>query len=162
MSTLPFIVKGYDGETPLQAYCTVKTPYFMIVDSIYPHPNISICVGDIDISNQFGDNAYTRKRVIGEMKELDCVIHGVKHFYHEYKAVLKTYNEIEAMEYDRYNEQSFKSSEEQAQYLNQMHQRLKRIYVHYLQRAIPEVPITENSDLVIQPYLLAQILKQIK
>lgn len=162
MSKLTFLVEGFDGDTPLQAYCSVKTPDFMIVDSIYPHPYISICVGNIDSDNQFGNNDYTRRIAIKELIELGRIIHGVKHFYHCYKAVLKTYNEIETMEYDRFNHRQFTSEEERSQAVLQMHQRLKQIYIHYLQRAIPEVPITEDSDLVIQPYLLTQILKQIK
>lgn len=161
MSKLTFLVEGFDGDTPLQAYCSVKTPDFMIVDSIYPHPNISICVGNIDSGNQFGDNAYTRRTTIKELIELGRIIHGVKHFYHCYKAVLKTYNEIEAMEFDRFDHQ-FASEEERSQAVMQMHQRLKQIYIHYLQRAIPEVSISDHPDMVIQPYLLAQILKQIK
>ena len=162
MSKLTFLVEGFDGDTPLQVYCSVKTPDFMIVDSIYPHPNISICVGNIDSGNQFGDNAYTRRTTIKELIELGRIIHGVKHFYHCYKAVLKTYNEIEAMEFDRFDHHQFASEEERSQAVMQMHQRLKQIYVNYLQRAIPEVSISDHPDMVIQPYLLAQILKQIK
>ena len=162
MSKLTFLVEGFDGDTPLQAYCSVKTPDFMIVDSIYPHPNISICVGNIDSGNQFGDNAYTRRTTIKELIELGRIIHGVKHFYHCYKAVLKTYNEIEAMEFDRFDHHQFASEEERSQAVMQMHQRLKQIYIHYLQRAIPEVSISDHPDMVIRPYLLAQILKQIK
>lgn len=158
----PFLVNGYDGTTPLQGYCSVMTPDFMIVDSIYPHPNISICVGNIDSNNQFGDNVYTRRTTIKELIELGRIIHGVKHFYHCYKAVLKTYNEIEAMEYDRFDHRQFASEEERSQAVMQMHQRLKQIYIHYLQRAIPEVSISDHPDMVIQPYLLTQILKQIK
>lgn len=158
----PFLVEGFDGETPLQAYCSVMIPDFMIVDTIYPHHNISICVGNIDSTNQFGNNTYTRKAAIKELIKLDRIIHGVKHFYHCYKAVLRTYNEIEAMEYDRFSHRQFASTEERNECQRQIHQRLKQIYIHYLQRAIPEVPISENSDLVIQPYLLTQILKQIK
>lgn len=158
----PFLIEGFDGATPLQAYCSVKTPDFMIVDTIYPYHNISIYVENNDITNQFGDNAYTRRTAIKELIELGRIIHGVKHFYHCYKAVLKTYNEIEAMEYDRFDHRQFASEEERSQSLLQMHQRLKQIYIHYLQRAIPEVSITNHPDLVIQPYLLTQILKQIK
>ena len=158
----PFLIEGFDGATPLQAYCTVVTPYLMIVDTIYPYHNISIYVENNDVSNQFGDNAYTRRTTIKELIELGRIIHGVKHFYHCYKAVLKTYNEIETMEFDRFDHRQFASEEERSQSLLQMHQRLKQIYIHYLQRAIPEVSITDHPDLVIQPYLLTQILKQIK
>ncbi len=158
----PFLVNGYDGTTPLQAYCSVMTSDFMIVDSIYPHPHISICVRNIDGDDHFGDNAYTRNMAIKELIMLNNIVIAVKHYYHRYKAVLKTYTEIETMEYDRFNNRQFASEEERNLYLRQMHQRLKQIYIHYLQRAIPEVPISENSDLVIQPYLLTQILKQIK
>lgn len=158
----PFLIEGFDGATPLQAYCSVMTPDFMIVDTIYPHPNISICVGNIDVANQFGNNAYTHKTAIKELIELDRIIHGVKHFYHCYKAVLKTYNEIEAMEYDRFNHRQFATMVERNEYQSQMHQRLKQIYIHYLQRAIPKVSLSDHPDLVIQPYLLTQILKQIK
>ena len=76
--------------------------------------------------------------------------------------MLKTYNEIETMEYDRFDHQQFASIEERSQSLLQMHQRLKQIYIHYLQRAIPELSLSDHPDLVIQPYLLTQILKQIK
>lgn len=162
LNPTPFLIEGFDGATPLQAYCSVKTPDFMIVDSIYPHPNISICVGNIDSNNQFGDNVYTRRTTIKELIELGRIIHGVKHFYHCYKAVLTTYNEIEAMEYDRFDHRQFASEEERSQAVLQMHQRLKQIYIHYLQRAIPEVSISDHPDMVIQPYLLTQILKQIK
>lgn len=154
----PFLINGYDGTTPLQAYCSVMTSDFMIVDTIYPHPHISICVRNIDGDDQFGDNAYTRNMAIKELIMLNNIVIAVKHYYYRYKAVLKTYTEIEAMEYDRYNKQLFKSCEDRGQYLKQMHQRLKQIYLHYLQRAIPEIPISENYDLVIQPYLLTQIL----
>ena len=158
----PFLIEGFDDATPLQAYCTVVTPYLMIVDTIYPYRNISIYVENNDVTNQFGDNAYTRRTAIKELIELGRIIHGVKHFYHCYKAVLKTYNEIEAMEYDRFDHRQFTSEEERSQAVLQMHQYLKQIYIHYLQRAIPEVSITDHPDLVIQPYLLTQILKQIK
>ena len=157
----PFLIEGFDGATPLQAYCSVMTSDFMIVDTIYPHPNISILVCNIDSTNQFGDNAYTRRKAITELIELDRIIHGVEHFYLPYKAVLKTYNEIETMEYDRFDHQQFASVEERSQSLLQMHQRLKQIYIHYLQRAIPEVSLSDHPDLLIQPYLLTQILKQI-
>ena len=100
----------------------------------------------------------TRNMAIKELIMLNNIVIAVKHYYYRYKAVLKTYTEIEAMEYDRYNKQLFKSCEDRGQYLKQMHQRLKQIYLHYLQRAIPEIPISENYDLVIQPYLLTQIL----
>lgn len=153
-----FLIDGFDGATPLQGYCSVMTPDFMIVDSIYPHPDISICVGNLDSNNQFGNNAYTRNMAIKELRTLNNSVIAVKHYCHRYKAVLKTYNEIEAMEYDRYNKKLFKSCEDRGQYLKPMHQRLKQIYNHYLQRAIPEVSIAENSDLIIQPYLLTQIL----
>lgn len=162
LNPTPFLIEGFDGATPLQAYCTVVTPYLMIVDTIYPYRNISIYVENNDVSNQFGDNAYTRRTTIKELIELGRIIHGVKHFYHCYKAVLKTYNEIEDMEYDRFDHRQFASEEERSQAVLQMHQRLKQIYIHYLQRAIPEVSITDHPDLVIQPYLLTQILKQIK
>ena len=162
MNAHPFLAEGFDGSTPLKAYCLVMTPDYLIIDSIYPHSNISICVSGVDGANQFGDNTYTRHRAIRELINLDRMFHGVKHFYHRYKAVLKTYTEIESMEYDRYNKCQFASTEERSRYLRQMHQRLKQIYVHYLQRAIPEIPITEDSDLVIQPYLLKQILRNIK
>ena len=76
--------------------------------------------------------------------------------------MLRTYNELEAMEYDRFNHRQFASEEERSQAVLQMHQRLKQIYIHYLQRAIPEVSISDHPDMVIQPYLLTQILKQIK
>lgn len=158
----PFLIDGFDGATPLQGYCSVMTPDSMIVDSIYPHPNISICVGNLDSNNQFGNNAYTRNMAIKELRTLNNSVIAVKHYYHRYKAVLKTYNEIEAMEYDRYNKQLFKSCEDRGQYLYQMHQHMKQIYLHYLQRAVPEIPIIDNSELMIQPYLLTQILKQIK
>lgn len=158
----PFLIDGYDGTTPLQGYCSVMTPDFMIVDSIYPYRNITIYVDNIDITNQFGDNDYTRRTTINELIELGRIIHGVKHFYHCYKAVLKTYNEIEAMEYDRFDHRQFASEEERSQAVLEMHQRLKQIYIHYLQRAIPEVSLSDHPDLVIQPYLLTQILKQIK
>ena len=162
LNPTPFLIEGFDGATPLQAYCSVKTPDFMIVDTIYPYRNISICVGNIDVANQFGNNAYTRRTTIKELIELDRIIHGVKHFYHCYKAVLRTYNEMEAMEYDRFDHHQFASEEERSQAVMQMHQRLKQIYIHYLQRAIPEVSISDHPDMVIQPYLLTQILKQIK
>ena len=155
----PFLIEGFDGATPLQAYCSVKTPDFMIVDTIYPYHNISIYVENNDITNQFGDNAYTRRTAIKELIELGRIIHGVKHFY---QAVLRTYNEMEAMEYDRFDHHQFASEEERSQAVMQMHQRLKQIYIHYLQRAIPEVSISDHPDMVIQPYLLTQILKQIK
>lgn len=158
----PFLVEGFDGETPLQAYCSVMTPDFMIVDTIYPHHNISICVGNIDSTNQFGNNTYTRKAAIKELIMLNNIVIAVKHYYYRYKAVLKTYTEIEAMEFDRFDHRQFASEEERSQSLLQMHQRLKQIYIHYLQRAIPEVSITDHPDLVIQPYLLTQILKRIK
>ena len=96
----PFLIEGFDGATPLQAYCTVVNPYLMIVDTIYPYHNISIFVENNDVTNQFGDNAYTRRTTIKELIELGRIIHGVKHFYHCYKAVLRTYNELEAMEYE--------------------------------------------------------------
>ena len=161
LNSPPFLIEGFDGETPLQAYCSVMTADFMIVDSIYPHPNISICVGNIDVANQFGNNVYTRRTAIKELIELGRIIHGVKHFYHSYKAVLKTYTEIEAMEFDRFDHCQFASVEERSQSLLQMHQRLKQIYIHYLQRAIPEISLSDHPDLVIQPYLLTQILNQL-
>ena len=157
----PFLVNGYDGTTPLQGYCSVMTPDFMIVDSIYPHPNISICVGNIDSNNQFGDNAYTRRTTIKELIELGRIIHGVKHFYLCYYALLRTFYVLEALEYDRFNHRLFAYLEERSLAVLQMHQRLKQIYIHYLQRAIPEVSISDHPDMVIQPYLLTQILKQI-
>ena len=39
LNPTPFLIEGFDGATPLQAYCSVKTPDFMIVDSIYPLEN---------------------------------------------------------------------------------------------------------------------------
>lgn len=158
----PFLVNGYDDTTPLQAYCSVMTPDFMIVDTIYPHPNISICVRNIDNINQFGNNAYTRNMSIKELIMLNNIVITVKHYNHRYKAVMKTYNEIEDMEYNRSNHRQFATEEERNEYLRQMHQRLKQIYIHYLQRAIPEVSITDHPDLVVQPYLLMQILKCMK
>lgn len=158
----PFLIDGFDGATPLQGYCSVMTPDFMIVDSIYPHPNISICVGNLDSNNQFGNNAYTRNMAIKELRTLNNSVIAVKHYYHRYKAVLKTYNEIETMECDRFNHRQFATTEERNEYLRQMHHLLKQIYIHYNQRAIPEVSITDHPDLVVQPYLLMQILKCMK
>ncbi len=158
----PFLVNGYDGTSPLQAYCSVMTSDFMIVDTIYPHPNMSLCVANIDSTNQFGNNIYTRRTVLEELIKLNNAFHTVKHYYHRYKAVLKTYTEIEAMEYDRFKHRQFATTEERNEYLRQMHHLLKQIYIHYIQRAIPEVSITDHPDLVVQPYLLIQILKYIK
>lgn len=126
----PFLVNGYDGTTPLQAYCSVMTSDFMIVDTIYPHPHISICVRNIDGDNQFGDNAYTRNMAIKELIMLNNIVIAVKHYYHRYKAVLKTYTEIEAMEYDRFIHRQFATTEERNEYLRQMHHLLKQIYIH--------------------------------
>lgn len=158
----PFLVNGYDGTTPLQAYCSVMTSDFMIVDTIYPHPHISICVRNIDGDDQFGDNAYTRNMAIKELIMLNNIVIAVKHYYYRYKAVLNTYTEIEAMEYDCFDHRQFASEEERNEYLRQMHNLLKQIYIHYIQRAIPEISITDHPDLVVQPYLLIQILKNIK
>lgn len=158
----PFLVNGYNGTTPLQAYCSVMTSDFMIVDTIYPHPHISICVRNIDGDDQFGDNAYTRNMAIKELIMLNNIVIAVKHYYYRYKAVLKTYTEIEAMEYDCFDHRQFASEEERNEYLRQMHNLLKQIYIHYIQRAIPEISITDHPDLVVQPYLLIQILKNIK
>lgn len=47
----PFLIEGFDGATPLQAYCTVVNPYLMIVDTIYPYHNISIYVENNDITS---------------------------------------------------------------------------------------------------------------
>lgn len=63
------------------------------------------------------------------------------------------------MEYERFDRHRFATIAERSQALGQMHHRLKQIYIHHLQRAIPEVSITDHPDLVIHPYLLAQILK---
>lgn len=158
----PFLVEGFDYSCPLQAYCTVLRPDFIIFDTIYPIPNISICIALIDSDIQFGDNQYTRRAVIKEFIKLRHIMHGVKHFYNEYSAVLTAYNEAEAQEYDLYNQHQFADSEKRSEYQRQMHKRLKDSYVRNLQQAIPEAPITEDSDYVIQPYLLTQILKQIQ
>lgn len=158
MSNLIFLVEGFDGATPIQAYCSVMTPRFIFIDTIYPYPNISIFIHENDHNTKFGDNTFTRRRVIDELVNLRRIVHAVKHFYHRYKAVMKTYSEIESLEYDRYNHLQFANMEERSEYNRRMHQRLKQIYIHYLQRAIPEIPVTEHSDLVIQPYLLQQII----
>ena len=47
----PFLFNGHDGDYPVQGYCSVVTTESMIVDSTYPHPNISSMVKEIDASN---------------------------------------------------------------------------------------------------------------
>ena len=37
LNPTPFLIEGFDGATPLQAYCSVKTPDFMIVAVSYTH-----------------------------------------------------------------------------------------------------------------------------
>lgn len=159
----PFLFNGHDGDYPVQGYCSVVTTESMIVDSIYPHPNISIMVKEIDENKQFGNNRYTRNVAIHELIKLDRIMHGVKHFYHRYKAVLRKYKETEDNEFgllyaERYTQIKYVSFQKDSDYLTRMFQRLESSYVRLLQEAIPEVPITANPDMVVAPYLLEQIL----